>query len=245
MHGPGYRIYWLALPSGRFVLVRRADPAALVGRGRLLFPLLSHAIAACDLGQHEPPEPNHAAVDTIRRYCEACLVSPRIPDDITAEEIPFSDALAIYQWATTGGSETDRFAGERAYQVSDFEPLVRGPAALFLDLMCARYHVRPSDALGVGAVTLGFDLDLALAYRGLRRETDAAAQEVEVEDAFGGKHKVPADWLPQSQIPAGAKTIHADTFARRYGQVALSAGGAFGDGAIGPMPEVGQPRNYQ
>ena len=133
-----YCVYCLALPSGRHVLVRRAEPAALVGRGRLLFALLSHAIAASDLGQQAPPEPNHAAVDTVRRYCEACLVSPSVPDDIAAEDIPFADALAIYQWAVTGGDVTDRCVGVRSYTVADFEPLVRGPAALFVDLMCAR-----------------------------------------------------------------------------------------------------------
>lgn len=235
---PGYPTYALTLPSAQTVVVRRADAPVLVGRDHMLLPLLSLASAVAgqtedDRAVADPPKP----YDTIRRLCETCLVSPRMPEDIAFEAMPFSDALAIYHWAMLGTGTTQAY-GTREFQSQDFAPMIRGTGALYLDMLCARYGLRPSVCLGIEAASFSLDLDLAVAYRGICREHDGMSGEAEVPDIHGNLHKVPRQWLAQYDAPQEAKTSHIEWIAREPG-MALSIGGIGGDATLGPMPRPG------
>lgn len=228
-----YPTYALRLPSGRSVLVRKPHAAVLLAENRLLLPLLS--LAAIAVSQDDEPRAPAKPLEAIRHYCEVALVSPRMPQEIGFEDIAFSDALAIYQWAVMDdGAATP--CGMRTWNAMDLAPLIRGEGALYLDLLCSRYHQRPSVCLGVDEAPWSLDLDLAVAYRGLKRESDGASGEVEVEDMFGGKHRVPAHWLAQSDVERGGRVMRAETLT---GEMALSVGGDGGDGQLGPMPTAG------
>mgnify|MGYP001566592344 FL=1 len=232
--------YALALPSGRHVLVRRPDGAALLGAGALLFPLLSRAIAVAGAGGDDDATPAVTRpLDAVRRYCETCLVSPRMPGELAFEDIPFSDARAIYEWAVLDWGDAIPM-GTAPHRPQDFVTMVGGEGAFWLDLVAHRYHQRPSQCLGVSEVEWALDLDLAVAYRALRRDSDAAGGEIEVDDIFGDKHKVPRKWLAQEMVEPGGRVVKADALARTHGVgTPLSIGGIGGDARLGAMPTPG------
>ena len=164
-----YDTYILRLPSGRHVLVRRPDGTALFSAGALLFPLLSRAMSAVNTDDEDHPTTPVKPFDALKRYCEVCLVSPRMPEDLVFDQIPISDAMAIYEWAVLERGHAVPSAPQ-AYRAHDFVEMVSGEGALWLDLVAHRYSQRPSECLGVADAEWGLDLGLAVAYRGMRRE---------------------------------------------------------------------------
>lgn len=229
---PSIQIYALRLPSGRSVMVRRLSTAVLLGQNRLLCPLLSRAVRVT--ANDDTTAPASDAFEVIRQYAAAVLVSPRMPDEISIDHIPFTDALALYHWGALGtGNAAEQ--GTAPLSATDFIPLVEGDGAIYLDMVCSRYGQRPSVCLGVDGAPWGLDLDLAVAYRGRALEHQGSSGDVEVEDCWGVKHRVPRASLAQSDIPNEGKVMHVEDFAGRYGAgVPVSFGGA-PDGGIGPM----------
>lgn len=246
-----YPTFALKLPSGGWVEVRHPTAAAVLGAGHLLSPLLAASAEAAGIGEEDDVPAKREPIAVVRRYCEAVLVHPKMPGDIDFDEVAFSDAYAIYAWATTRHGET-RALRSVDWVVQDFLPLVKSLPALHLDACCHRYGQRPSVVLGVEDTDFAWDLDIAIAYRGMRHESDATRGEVEVDDMYGGKHKVPREWLASSHVESGAAVMGEKQLARmaahQGGQfMALSAGGGAdtgtGDGKIGPMPLPGSDVN--
>jgi hypothetical protein len=198
--------------------------------GVLLLPLLM-AAAACQESENDTPPETLTQLDAA---CAAAIVDA----DVEVSALPLVDRMAIYQWATTLEVEAPAVpCGSFPYRESDCVTLIRGDGALLLDAMCRRYMVRPSTCLGFDpASTTAVDLDLAVAYRALSQERDAAGGEREVTDVFGDTHRVPARYL--ADVPGDARVVHADTYAKRAARAGLrmlplSAGGLEGDGQIG------------
>jgi hypothetical protein len=147
----------------------------------MLLPLTSLAAMTGRTAEEDSSAPSLGPLEIIERYCRVALVSPRMPDEVQFEEIPYGDALAIYHWAAEGRGMTEPY-DRRPTQATEFVPMVQGEAALFLDTLCSRYHVRPSHCLDLDTSDFALDLDMAVAYRGLRREAETLDGETEGED---------------------------------------------------------------
>lgn len=237
-----YQTFALKVPSGIWVEVRTPDAAVTLGRGVLPTPLLSAAMAAVAAADGEErtdePEERRSLYAALTDFCSAVVVHPAVPDSVTWDEVPLADLYAIYRWAMTGEGDARPLPARRPWRPADFRAMVTGPSAVHLDLMCARYGVRPSVALGVAEAACAVDLDMAVAYRALKRESDSAEGIVEAKDALGGTHKVPRKWLPIGNVEPGAEVFNIEG----RGPGTYSAGGLYGDGAIGPQPQSGAPR---
>ena len=231
-------VYRLPLPSGGVVRVRKLNRTTLLGHGLLAFPLLAAAIEA---GRDDEDAPVPQTWKQLIALCRAALMDGTIdPADLSV-----TDRLAIYQWASTARVIEPAIPdGEQPFAAADFMELVRSPTAVTIETLCRRYTMRPSTLMGIEDDDLAADLDMALAYRGLRQDSDQAdgSGEIEVEDVYGNTHKVPASWFDTSVEP-GTKVVHVDQYAKRAArlglrEMALSAGGAIGASpgdTIGPM----------
>lgn len=222
-----YKVFYLQLPSGGVVLVRKLTRLAMLANGLLCFPLLSTAVEASSA---EEERVKTGIAKHVMDLCRAALVD----EELSPHDLTLSDRMAVYQWASTPEViDPAQEAGEREWGVAQFKNLVASQAAVTTDLLARRYMARPSELMGLEDADLAMDLDLAIAYRGIMAESKTARgeQEIEVEDIFGRTHKVPANWFEGAD--PGAKITHAEDYgkrAQRLGlkEMALSAGGAFG-----------------
>ena len=236
-------IYRIRLPSGAVVRAMKATPLVLAAHGMFSMALMAAAMEAVPDGPGKSKQ--GSAMSSVDFTCKACLA-----DKLDLSLMSLADRMAVHSWATADGFDGGRLEGPLVIQPEFFEPLVKGPGAVLLHLMCDAYGVRPSEALGLSADKgLSLALDLAITYRGLRRDSEGAEGEVEVSDVFGGTHKVPASWLSardQQGIRAdGTKVVDWDELAKFYGEGGLSCGGIDGgDGMIGPMPGPDGQRDW-
>lgn len=231
-------VYRLRLPSGGVVRVRKATPLALAACGLFATTLLHAAIVAVSSEEVSDGAQRVASVGLI---CKACLVDAVAPEDLT-----WVDRLAVHAWATAAGEDGAEYEGSPPLTPDLFVPLVQGPGALMLHHLCEMYGTRPSDVLGIGEDRdLALSLDVAIAFRGIRRDQSGAEGIVAAKDMYGGVHHVPGAWLSGG---TGPSVIDADTYAKYYGECTLSAGSngnAAGDGMIGPMPGADGLRDWE
>lgn len=101
----------LMLPSGMEVRARRPGPLQLAEWGRLPMQL---AAAASGESGNAPGDLGEMA-EHIRRIVGWCLVEPRVPEEIQAEEIPGEDLGFLWRWAlrVEEGARLEGFRGER------------------------------------------------------------------------------------------------------------------------------------
>lgn len=230
-----YTVYLLTLPSGHVVRVRKPGSTGLLAKGALVFPLLQASLNLAD--DDEDVAENDQSLAAVHAICRAVLV-----DDVPPDLLPWFDRLALVAWATTEIDDNVPVVEEREWKAADFLPLVQGRVAPFLDAVCHRYGVTPSRYLKLEHAVFSADLDMAVAFRGLRQASRETAGEelIEERDVYGNVFHVPAKYLPAYDIPAGTKVIKADSIAARYGPLARRHGYVgFGDscGADG-APEL-------
>lgn len=230
-----YPTFLLGLPSGGIVEVRKPHPLLTLGQNSLLPPLLSAAANAV----HQNDSPKQNPLKPIYGTVQEALVDT----EIRAEDLPFVDLLAVYAWVVGGATEPAVPYDERVYGTADLLPLVRGTGATFIDAVSARYSVRPSVLLGFDTADFAIDLDLAIGYRGLVKESAPSQNEVEAEDIWGNTHMIPASWQQHEE----GRVIHADDIARDMArhnirESAFSAGGAIG---CNPGQDFGEFGRFQ
>lgn len=236
--------YRLPLAQG-VVLVRKATLSTLCAYDLPIFPLLGQVIA----GKEEKAKASWGKrYEAIISICALALVDP----ELEVDDFSMPDQAKLANWAVSPKIEPAEVDEMREMS---FARAVAGQVAILLDMVCKRYSLRPSALVGITDPTESLDFDLAVGVAGLRAEARQAANargetidedgdaidavgEVEVEDAWGNKHRVPRDFLPG--IPRGATVVHADQYAKAYGACTLSAGG-HGDGTIKPW---GQGQSY-
>lgn len=234
-------VYRLGLPSGAVVRICKATPLVLAANGLFSTALLDAAMGAVGPDKEQPTKQAHA-VTSIDFVCRACLM-----DDINPDDMTLIDKMAVHSWATAPGNDGATYESIEPIKAEMFFPLVKGAGAVLLHLACEAYGVRPSVVLGIDVdLELSLALDVAIAYRGLRREQTGGEGEVEAPDMFGDIHKVPANWLSSAQRNGDRPPVHIDDMVKFWGpDTVLSAGGiAGGDGAIGPMPSADGLRHW-
>ncbi len=234
MRVPAYR---LTVPSGGTLRVRKADRVLLAACGLLWGPLLSMAVQ----GSSDDDMASSSHLETINRVCGVCILDA----ELDAADLTWVDRMAVYQWALEPTVVAPaRRDGWAAVQPQSLAPLVTGDHGLLLDAIACRYHMRPSALLQLNDSDVADDFDMALAYRALTHRSEQESGDVEVEDMYGGVHKVPRDWLPD--IPQGSRAVNMDSYAKTWGAGVYSAGGIEGgDGKFGPQPGKDGQRKWQ
>lgn len=215
-----FRIYRLPIASG-VVRVRKPGALGILAQGGTSLPMLSSAVEACAGNQAGASAQRSDPVGHVHAVCRAALLDGVTPDDLT-----WADRISVFTWATKPEIVPAMPEGvEAEWQLADVSPLVKQYGAILVDMAAQRYGVRPSTMLGVDREPWALELDIAMAYRGLRHEQgDGPDSEVEVEDIWGNKRHVPRSFLPTP--PEGATVMHGDWLVEHYGiGVALGAGG--------------------
>lgn len=225
--------YLLTLPTGT-VRARKLHPLESLAYGIMSMPLLSAAMQAARGDDDAPPQRSRRSeIDRITEVCVAALIEP------TGIDLPWLDRMALYGWATCediAGAVPD---GEWQWTHAALARIVTGQSASLLDSICQRYQLRPSGYLGLDGLN-AMDFDFAVGMSASQSERAPDKREVEVEDAWGNVHKVPAGWLSGNE-EQGARKINLDYYAKNFdrykdpetGVLALSMGGMGGDGAVG------------
>lgn len=204
----------------------------LLAEGVPVFPLLSEAFAQAKSTQ--TVSPHSSSPDPAKRVEKICALA-LCRSEVTVDLLAWSDRLALYSWATAPGVDGAQVDGrEEEWSAEGMIPLIKSNTSVLLDAVCKRYGRTPSEMMGVTEAGISNDLDMAVAYRGIRNESSGENDaDVDVEDAFGNVHTVPQSWLPD--VPEGAKMVDPQWWADNYGEMTLSAGGEGGDGMIGPQ----------
>lgn len=219
-----YRVYRLTLPSGEVVRVRKPATAQLLAAGAYAFPLLSAALEIAKPSDDALPS-LAAQRETIISHLRG-LASLALCESDYTELLTVADLYAVVRWVLAIDTGDAVLEGEQAWAATDLLPFVQSSAAILVDRICERYGISPAALVEVPAA-LAVDFNLAVGYRGLRRESDSVNGEVEAEDMWGNVHKVPANWLATHETTPGARIIRPEKIAADTGRpLAFTVGGS-------------------
>lgn len=216
-----YAVYRLRLPSGGVVRVRLPSLLVFLVHDVYALPLLHAAVDVSAALDTAPPVSSNM-LDNMKRLARSVLV-----DDDCLDLMPLYDLRTLAHWALRPNTaEAWREEDEISWQADDLSRLVRGSGGILLDAVGKRYSKTPAFLVGLDELSdLGREFTLAIGYRGARMEHDGDQGDVEVEDAFGGKHRVPRSVLAHTEAPKGANVIRPEHYVRQGGEVHIGVGG--------------------